>query len=129
MGKGIFEQFENGMVTIGNNTKDISAIPWNEHKDFVGVFLKNIVTGDMTNGQFTCLLVRIEPNHKIGLHKHLQSVELHEVVAGSGVCATECGDIVYSPGSMAVLECNSDHEVRAGDAGLCLFAKFFNLPA
>ena len=128
MALGVFELFENGRVTAGLESKSLSEIPWNAHKDFAGVFLKNIVTGDQTNGLFTCHLVRIEPNSKIGLHTHPASIELHEVVAGNGVCVTEDGDIPYAPGSMAVLACNAPHEVRAGDDGLCLFAKFIAVP-
>lgn len=129
MNGNTFAQFEKGSVTNGKGTKDIGLIPWNEHKDFPGVFLKNIVSGDETGALFTCHLVRIEPNSKIGLHTHPTSIELHEVVAGSGVCATECGEIAYTAGSMAVLACNAPHEVRAGRDGLCLFAKFITAPA
>lgn len=128
MNENIFERFEKGSITTDKGVKNIGGILWNEHKDFPGVFLKNIVTGDETDGLFTCHLVRIEPNSKIGLHTHPASIELHEVVAGSGVCVTECGEIAYTAGSMAVLACNAPHEVRAGEDGLCLFAKFVAIP-
>lgn len=124
-----FVHFENGNLSTGVETKNFADLPWNEHKNFSGVFLKNLVTEEQTDGRFTCHLVRIAPNGKIGLHAHPASIELHEVVAGSGVCATESGEIAYAPGSMAVLACNSPHEVRAGKDGLCLFAKFIAVPA
>lgn len=129
MNRNTFARFEKGSVSTCKGAKDTGQIPWNEHKDFPGVFLKNIVTGDETGGLFTCHLVRIEPNGTIGLHTHAASVELHEVVDGSGICMTECGDIAYSAGSMAVLACNSAHEIKAGREGLCLFAKFIKVPA
>lgn len=125
----IFEQFEKGRITTSARTKEGASIPWNEHKDFPGVFLKNLVTGEQTNGLFTCHLVRIEPNGKIGLHAHPASIELHEVVAGSGTCVTQDEDIAYAPGSLTVLACNIPHEVRAGRDGLYLFAKFMTVPA
>ena len=121
----IFEIYENGKLTVGAETIDLATVPWTKHAEFEGVFVKPVVSGDMTGGQFRCLLVRIEPNHKIGLHSHADSVELHEVVAGSGVCLTEQGDIPYVPGRMGLMALNAPHEIRAGDEGLCIFAKFF----
>lgn len=129
MSQEMFEFFENGNLTIGANSKNISTIAWSEHKDFPGVFLKNVIMGDQTEGLFTCHLVRIDPNCKIGLHTHPTSIELHEVIAGSGVCVTECGQTPYRPGNVAVLARNAPHEVRAGEEGLRLFAKFVTTPA
>ncbi len=129
MDTNTFAHFENGTLTVGTKTWDTTTLPWNEHKDFSGVFLKNLITGEQTDGRFTCHLVRIAPNGKIGLHAHPASIELHEVVAGSGMCATESGEIAYTSGSVAVLACNAPHEVRAGKDGLYLFAKFIAVPA
>ena len=129
MSEDMFKIFENGILTTEADSKNISTIAWNEHKDFPGVFLKNVVVGEMTNGLFTCHLVRIDPHCKIGLHTHPTSIELHEVVAGRGVCVTERGQTPYKPGNIAVLACNSPHEVQAGSEGLCLFAKFVTVPA
>ena len=129
MQKSIFTCFEKGAVTTSVGTNHSAALCWNEHKDFPGVFLKTLVAGDQTQGLFTCHLVRIEPHATIGLHTHPASIELHEVVAGSGVCAMEGSEVTYTVGSMAVLPCNAPHEVRAGDEGLCLFAKFITVPA
>ena len=128
MGKSVFSAFEHGTMTAAGKTADTGALPWNPHRDFTGVYLKDVVTGDATEGRFTCHLVRIDPGQKIGLHAHPASIELHEVVSGSGVCVTEKGDISYAPGSVAVLAANSPHEVRAGEQGLCLFAKFITVP-
>jgi quercetin dioxygenase-like cupin family protein len=119
--------FENGRLTVNGETKDLGPQPWNPHKDFEGVYLKNVVTGDKTGGAFTCHLVRIEPDKKIGMHAHPACIELHEVIFGDGMCVTEQGDIPYAPGSIAVLAVNSPHEVRAGKQGLYLFAKFINV--
>jgi quercetin dioxygenase-like cupin family protein len=127
MGKSIFHTFENGQVTANGETEDLSPQPWNPHKDFEGVYLKNVVTGDKTGGAFTCHLVRIAPDKKIGMHAHPTSTELHEVIDGDGKCVTEQGDVPYAPGSIAILAANSPHEVHAGEQGLCLFAKFINI--
>ncbi len=125
----LFKQFENGTLVNAGRKKDMSACAWNKHKNFLGVSLKNLLTAEQTGGLFTCHLVRIEPNCKIGMHTHTASIELHEVVKGSGVCLTDQGEMPYVPGTMAVIACNAPHEVRAGEDGLCLFAKFVTVPA
>lgn len=129
MEKNLFQEFETGMLAESGKQTDIGLCPWNEHKDFAGVSLKNIVTPEQTAGLFTCHLVRIEPNHKIGMHTHPNSIELHEIIKGSGTCQTETGEIHYTPGVMAIIPRNEQHEVRAGEDGLCLFAKFITASA
>jgi mannose-6-phosphate isomerase-like protein (cupin superfamily) len=125
----LFGAFDGGRVTANGETVELGAQAWNPHKDFEGVYLKNVVTADKTGGAFTCHLVRIDPYKKIGVHSHAKSIELHEVVSGDGTCATEKGDVAYRAGSVAVLPMNSPHEVRAGKNGLRLFAKFINVSA
>lgn len=127
MEKNMFNTFENGRMTANGESIDLGTLPWNPHQEFEGVYLKNVVTASQTKGAFSCHLVRIEPGKKIGMHSHPASIELHEVISGHGTCLTGQGDILYSPGSMAVLPMNSAHEVRAGELGLCLFAKFINI--
>ncbi len=129
MAMDMFEQFAKGNLAVGARTRSIAAIPWSEHREFSGVFLKNVVTAEQTGGLFTCHLVRIAPNGKIGLHAHPASIELHEVVSGSGVCVTGNAEIPYAPGSVTVLARNAPHEVRAGETGLCFFAKFVAVTA
>ena len=129
MERDLFQQFENGTLVNGGQKNDVSLCAWNKHKDFAGVSLKNVVTAEQTAGLFTCHLVRIEPNCKIGLHTHPSSIELHEVVTGDGVCMIGQEEVPYAPGTMAVIACNAPHEVRAGVEGLCLFAKFITVPA
>lgn len=127
MAKNIFVKFEHGELVMEEKTKSIAAVPWVEHKDFAGVFLKNVITGDETRELFSCHLVRIEPNMTIGMHAHPTHIELHEIIEGGGVCRNENREISYSPGTTVMLACNSPHEVRAGDDGLCLFAKFISV--
>jgi len=129
MGMNTFRQFESGSLMSGASTKDITLIAWVEHKDFSGVFLKNLITGSETKELFSSHLVRIEPKMKIGMHAHPAHIELHEVIAGSGICLNEGRELPYEPGTVTVLARNSPHEVRAGDEGLCLFAKFISVQA
>ena len=129
MGKELFQSFENGTLAHAGKQTDLCCCSWNKHKDFAGVSLKNIVTADQTGGLFTCHLVRIDPNHKIGMHTHPNSIELHEVIQGCGICLIGQEKIPYVSGTMAIIACNAPHEVLAGEEGLCLFAKFITVPA
>ena len=124
MDRKTMDRFENGKAIAGRKSVDLAAIPWTPHPDFKGVFMKNSVPADWTTGRLTCHLVHIEPGYRTGRHTHPTSIELHEVIAGSGKCLTERGEIPYTPGTVVVLPDNSPHEVVAGKTGLFLFAKF-----
>lgn len=128
MEKDMFQQFENGTLANAGQQTDVAFLKWNKHKEFTGVSLKNVATTEHTAGLFTCHLVRIEPGCKIGTHSHPASIEVHEVIKGSGICLTSDGEIPYVPGTMSIIACNAAHEVRAGKEGLCLFAKFITIP-
>lgn len=129
MANDLFRQFENGTVVNTGREIDIRRFGWKKHKEFAGVFLKDLITADQTAELFTCHLVRIEPNCKIGMHTHPEKMELHEVIQGDGICRMGWGEVRYVPGTMAVIDCNAPHEVQAGAERLCLFAKFITVPA
>lgn len=128
MQKELFDCFAKGRLTVAGRLSALAVGPWKEHKDFPGVFLKSLVQR-ADGGLLSCHLVRIEARRGIGRHAHGTSLETHEVVGGSGVCLTPEGEIAYLPGSMAILPPKTPHEVRAGENGLWLFAKFITLPA
>ena len=121
--------FEYGVLAHGGSDTDIGSLPWNKHSDFTGVYLKNVLPADRTGGLFSCHLVLIEPLHAIGMHTHPASVELHEIIRGDGIYLNGGAEIAYRPGFLAVITENSPHEVRAGDKGLFLFAKFITVQA
>lgn len=129
MKEDLFQQFAHGAVVHAGQRTPVELVAWNPHKEFAGVSMKNVVTAQQTAGLFTCHLVRIDPGCAIGMHAHPTSVEIHEVMQGSGVCLTDEGEIAYVPGVLSVLAHNAPHEVRAGSEGLCLFAKFVTVPA
>ena len=124
---GTFAQFANGTLATADAT--LADFPWIPHKDFAGVFLKNIIAKEETGGLLTCHLVRINPNCEIGLHRHPASMELHEVIEGEGACTLENKKIPYRPGTLAIMPINTLHGIRAGSAGLRLFAKFIIPPS
>jgi mannose-6-phosphate isomerase-like protein (cupin superfamily) len=122
-----FDDFAQGAILHGNEYIAAASLPWNEHKTFAGVWLKNLLTTEHTDGKLSCHMVRIEPNMSIGLHSHADSMELHEVIAGSGACVTQDGRLPYVPGTMSLIARDMPHEVHAGEDGLCLFAKFVSI--
>lgn len=122
----IFDAFAHGRIFCGRESVPAESLGWSEHGDFAGVFLKNMLVGEQTDGLVSCHLVRIDPNKAIGLHSHADSIELHEVIAGGGACITENGTLPYTPGTMSVIARTLPHEVHAGEDGLYLFAKFIS---
>ena len=123
----LFNAFAQGTIICDAECTSAASLTWNEHKTFAGVFLKNLLAGEYVNDQFSCHLVRIDPNMSIGLHSHPDSVELHEVIAGSGTCVTQNLTLSYAPGTISVIARDMPHEVHANEDGLYLFAKFISL--
>lgn len=120
----LFESFNNGSLKLPTTTVEFTDIPWSKHPSFEGVELKHIVTAKDTDGGFSYHLVRIAPNKSIKNHIHETQLETHEVIAGSGVCMNDSTEILYEAGTISIMPAGIPHEVRAGDDGLCLFAKF-----
>ena len=52
----------------------------------------------------SCHLVRIEARRGIGRHAHGTSLELHEVVGGSGVCLTPEGEALVQRTARRVIQ-------------------------
>lgn len=124
MQHNLFSQFDNGTLMAGENTYALAQQPWQPHNEYFGVFLKTLVSAEHTGGLCTCHMVRIKPDHAILLHTHPGSLELHEVLQGSGVCYINTMATPYTPGTVGVIPANTPHEVKADKHGLVLFAKF-----
>ncbi len=92
---------------------DLAALPWNPHPRFAGVALKHLVTGAATGGALSAHLVRIEAGAELSSHVHEGSLELHEVVRGSGVCTLGGREAVYRPGVCGLIPAGVAHSVRA----------------
>ena len=122
----VFKEFENGTLFFSpDKQRGFSSIAWMPHAKFEGVELKHLITSNDTEGVYSYHLVRIAPNLKIGLHTHEAQLETHEVIEGHGICNLAGSVIEYKIGTIAVLPAGMQHEVIAGEEGLCLFAKFF----
>ena len=55
---------------------------------------------------------------------HEKQLETHEVISGSGICVNDGAELSYEAGVISVFPAGVPHEVRAGEDGLYLFAKF-----
>ena len=124
MSQELFQHFAHSAVFSATGEQQAADAPWNDHNCFPGVSLKHLITACHTDGQFSCHLVRIAPGKAIGLHTHPASLELHEVVAGSGHCALPGQTRAYTPGVVSLVPLAVPHEVVAGEDGLYLLAKF-----
>ena len=121
----LFEQFDkDGKLCLPDGELAFGEVEWSVHPIFEGVALKHIVTSKQTNGQFSYHLVRIDPDKQIGNHIHETQLETHEVIAGNGICIKDGAEMVYEPGTIAILPAGIPHQVNAGPEGLYLFAKF-----
>lgn len=124
MNNHLFESFDNGSLKLPTTTAEFENIPWSKHPTFDGVELKHIVTAKETDGQFSYHLVRIAPNKSIKNHIHGSQLEMHEVIAGSGICINDGTKILYEAGVISIMPVGIPREVNAGDDGLYIFAKF-----
>jgi len=121
----VFERFDAaGRLRLPGAETAFGDLPWNPHQAFEGVELKHLVTGRETGGQFSCHLVRVAPGKTIGTHAHPTQTELHEVIAGGGVCVSGGARLNYEPGVVSILPKGEPHAVEVGPEGLHLFAKF-----
>jgi quercetin dioxygenase-like cupin family protein len=118
-------EINNGVLCIHGETLNIEEFTWNEHQAFKGVFLKHLITGETTDNQLSCHLVKINPDCTIGNHIHTGKTELHEIVSGSGQCFIEQTKYEYKKGVVGYIPADKNHSVIAGSEGLFLLAKFF----
>lgn len=121
----VFTCLEDASIFLENAELSAENIPWNPHPSFSGVFLKHLVSGQATDGQLSCHLVKVEPGKVLETHIHDQQWELHEVMGGQGKALLDEREVPYAPGTMAVIPRGVNHRVQAGEDGLLLCAKFF----
>ncbi|MCL1847666.1 MAG: cupin domain-containing protein [Coriobacteriia bacterium] len=94
------------------------------HKSFAGVSLMHLVKGEMTEGQISSHLVKLEPFCSLNEHVHHGQFEIHQVIQGTGECDI-AGELVgYVPGVVAVIPKDTPHSVTAKENGLYILASF-----
>jgi quercetin dioxygenase-like cupin family protein len=114
----------NGSVSYLDRDEAVSDLAWHEHPAYKGVWLKHLVSGRETGGALSCHMVRIGPHAVLEEHVHETRLELHETLAGEGVCRLGSREIQYGPGKSGVIPMGVKHRVVAGGSGLFLLAKF-----
>ena len=119
-----FEKFNEGQLRMPEQTISFEQIQWSKHPTFEGVELKHIIKAKDTDGKFSCHLVRIAPDKSIKNHIHETQLEIHEVIAGNGICINAGKELVYEQGVVSIMPEKVPHEVHAGSDGLYMFAKF-----
>ena len=117
-------QVMQGKIVTLENSLAITQLKWNKHPSCEGVFLKHIVTGELTHGKFSCHLVKVQAGFEISEHVHPNNWELHEVVAGEATGHLVDKSIAYVPGTTLVIPEGKKHRVVAGEQDLYLLAKF-----
>jgi len=113
-----------GTVIVAGQTITTESLSWNPHPKFVGVFLRDLVTGKDTGGRLSLHHVRIDPGCAIGDHSHIGQIEIHDVLMGEGTCTLAGTGLSYIPGVIGVMPADQVHRVEAGDKGLLLLATF-----
>ncbi|SHN72193.1 cupin domain-containing protein [Desulfovibrio litoralis] len=116
--------FAVGSVCSPSCTTKADLMEFIPHKNFKGVFLKHLVKGESTENQLSCHLVRIEPFCTLDLHVHENNLEIHEVIAGDGMCKILDNQVEYKIGTIGIIPANVKHSVTAGKDGLYILAKF-----
>jgi quercetin dioxygenase-like cupin family protein len=97
---------------------------WSDHPKFAGVRTRRLASGAESVGRFTTLLVSIDPNSRMLVHRHEAEVEQHVVLSGDGRLELDGGTRDYQPGSLAVIPQNAEHSVTAGEHGMVILALF-----
>ncbi|MDM8514892.1 cupin [Desulfobacterales bacterium HSG16] len=120
----ITDKISNGKVVDMEKEINAGTLKWNPHPAFEGVYLKHLVTGDMTDSKFSCHLVKIENGHEIGEHIHEKNWELHEPVDGLGRGFLAEKEIEYVLGVSVVIPEGVKHRIVAVDGDFYLLAKF-----
>lgn len=114
----------NEIVIDRDGARPGDQLPWIPSPKFDGVAMRNLLTGAGTEGRLSAHLVRIEPGKAIGEHVHEGSLEVHEILEGSGVGILPGDRREYRAGVVSLIPQGVLHEVRAGEEGLLLLAKF-----
>lgn len=121
---GFFETLDKGLIILADREQRVAETPWNAHPAFPGVWLKHLIKGADSGGLLSCHLVRVDPDCQIGDHLHKGQYELHEVVAGQGVCHFLGRELDYHPGVTALMPPDVNHRIVASGQGLWIMAKF-----
>jgi quercetin dioxygenase-like cupin family protein len=123
---GNFDLFDKGAIIFPEKEVDAKDLAWYEHPSFKGVYLKDLVRGSDTGGQFSCHIVRIEKGYEVGNHSHDIQWEFNEAIGGNGVFILGDKEIIFGPGYSFVTPPGIKHTLltEGDNQDLYLLAKF-----
>jgi len=119
------EKMAEGILWKDGRKHSLKEYAWNAHAAYEGVALKHALKGEDTEGAVSCHFVRVAPGKTLELHVHEEQWELHEILRGEGRASLGDEEIVYVPGTMALIPRKVPHAVKAGEEGLLIRATFF----
>jgi quercetin dioxygenase-like cupin family protein len=120
----IGELFERGTVSGSGFSEQSAGNALSPHKTFPGVSLRHLVRSEMTGGQISCHLVKVEPSCVLDTHAHPEQIEIHQIIYGDGVCEIGDSTVPYGVGVVGVIPKGMAHRVMAGADGLYILAAF-----
>jgi quercetin dioxygenase-like cupin family protein len=121
---GVIDLFNEAKIIYPEKEVDAKEKTWYEHPAFKGVFLKDLVAGKETGGQFSCHIVKIEKWCEVGNHSHDVQWEFNEAIEGYGVFILGEKEIRFTPGYSFATPPGVAHTVVAEGQDLYLLAKF-----
>lgn len=116
--------FNEAKIIYPEKEIDAKDATWYEHPDFKGVFLKDLVPGKDTGGQFSCHIVKIEKGYEVGNHSHNVQWEFNEAIDGNGIFILGDKEILFNAGYSFVTPPGVEHTVIAEGNDLYILAKF-----
>jgi len=122
--KNTRDMFDKGIVFFSDIEIESDKKEWYEHPACKGVFLKDLVTGEDTGGEFSYHLVRVEKNSEVMDHDHETQWEFNRIIGGKGVFLIGDKEVVIAPGQTFVTPPGIHHTVSAYDDELSLLAVF-----
>jgi quercetin dioxygenase-like cupin family protein len=115
---------DQGQVVFPDNKQDIDAKPWYTPPGWIGVSLKDIISGSETGGAFSYHLVRINKHCEVPSHSHDTQWELNVILNGNGSFILQEQEIPVTIGQTFATPPGVTHTVQAGNSDLVLSAVF-----
>lgn len=121
---GIVDLFDGAKIIYPEKEVEAKDAVWYRHPDYEGVFLKDLVQGKDTGGQFSCHVVKIEKECEVGCHSHDGRWEFNEAIEGDGVFIFGDKEVRFGPGYSFATPPGVSHTVVAEGRDLYILAKF-----
>lgn len=116
--------FDQGMVVFPDHQEDINKKSWYTPPGWVGVSLKDIITGKDTDGAFSYHLVRIAKRSEVPSHAHDTQWEWNVILNGNGSFVIQEKEMQVTIGETYATPPGVSHTVKAGNRELVLTATF-----